>query len=330
MPQPDYDALAKQAGGVDYDSLASQSGGIADSPTSTVTRPTATISAVHPPDSMAGKVAQWASNVSHDLKYGTNLTGVGTILQKLGAHGLEVGNSPEVGEFMGSLPLGLMRTLKGNAEMQQPGKIMKGLGDSVAGGLQAATIPSAMMAPEATEEAVEAMSGKIPSIERASKSFQAVSQIAGSHPVSVSPALSDSLMQYQQLVDAGGSRSLAVSKFLNRLTDPTKGPLTYDEARLFQSNISELSADEAQRLKPVMKRQVGQIASNLGDTVENTAANAGVLDKFRSAMSEYSAAKTNQARIEVLKKWGIKTLAASALGGAGAAGAKAVYDAARK
>ena len=88
----------------------------------------------------------------------------------------------------------------------------------------------------------------IPNAERAGQAFQEVSKVAGSHTVPVTDGLSNSLMKYQQLVDSGGSRSLAVSKLLNRLTDPEKGPLTYDEARLFQSNISRLSADEFNRL----------------------------------------------------------------------------------
>jgi hypothetical protein len=154
---------------------------------------------------------------------------------------------------------------------------------------------------------------KFPSVERAGQTFQSVSKSANGHTVSVTPELSDALFKYQNLVDSGGSRSLAVSKLLNRLTSPDKGPLTYEEARLFQSNISRLSADETQRLTPVMKRQVGQIAGELNKAVENTTASVGQLDNFRSAMKEYSQAKTNEARMEVLKKWGIKAGAAAAL-----------------
>lgn len=194
-------------------------------------------------------------------------------------------------------------------------------------------------APLAVAAATEGLARGVPAVAAAAKdalpsarlanageAFQAVSKVAGKHTVPVTSGLSDSLLQYQQLVDAGGSRSLAVSKLLNRVTDPTKGPLTYDEARLFQSNISRLSADEAQRLTPVMKRQVGQIASELNGAVENTAASTGQLAKFQSAMKEYSAAKTLEARMEVLKKYGIKAGLAALGGGAAAAGAKLAYD----
>lgn len=148
----------------------------------------------------------------------------------------------------------------------------------------------------------------LPSTERAGAAFQEVSKVAGNHTVAVTPGLSDALMQYQQLVDAGGSRSLAVSKLLNRLTSPTAAPLTYDEARLFQSNISRLSADEAQRLTPVMKRQVGQIAAELSKTVETTAANAGKLEEFQGAMKQYRQAKQIEAVKENVKDVAVSTL----------------------
>lgn len=178
--------------------------------------------------------------------------------------------------------------------------------------------------------AVGQIADRIPSAERAGEAFQAVSKVVGKHTVAVTPGLSDSLMQYQQLVDAGGSRSLAVSKLMNRLTSPNAAPLTYEEARLFQSNISRLSADEFQRLTPVMQRQVGQISSELNKAVQTTAADAGQLDKFQGAMQEYAAAKSLQAKMDVLKKYGMKAAAYAARGGLAAAGAKAVYDMSQK
>lgn len=160
--------------------------------------------------------------------------------------------------------------------------------------------------------------GKIPSFERAGQNFQEVMGAAKTNPVPVSDELSDSLMQYRKLVDAGGSRSLSVEKLLQRVTSPDKGPLTYEEARDFGSNISRLSADESQRLTPVMKRAVGQIAQNLRSVTADTATQAGKGPQFQSAMKEYSQASTLQDLASRAKDVGIDAfLKAIGLGAGG-------------
>lgn len=118
---------------------------------------TATISAVHEPTTFLGKFGRWAENVSNDIKYGTDQTGIGTILKKMGAHGVYAGNPEAVGDFMASLPLGLLKSAKGTTEVSPhviggpEGKTWQGLKDVVGGGLQAATIPSVFVAPEVSE-----------------------------------------------------------------------------------------------------------------------------------------------------------------------------------
>jgi hypothetical protein len=47
--------------------------------------PMATMSAIPQPTTVSGRVERWAQNVSDDLKYGTDLTGIGTVLKKMGA-----------------------------------------------------------------------------------------------------------------------------------------------------------------------------------------------------------------------------------------------------
>lgn len=119
-----------------------------------VVQPTATISAIHEPTTFLGKFGRWAENVSNDLKYGTDETGIGTVLKKMGAHGVYMGNSEAVGDFMASLPLGLLKTAKGTSELApaiiggEKGRTWQGVKDVVGGGLQALTIPSAFVAPE--------------------------------------------------------------------------------------------------------------------------------------------------------------------------------------
>src|ERR1700678_262090 len=133
------------------------SGSIVDFDPSSGGRPqtsTATISAGQEPTTYLGKFGRWAENVANDIKYGTDHTGIGTVLQKMGAHGVYNGNSDAVGDFMASLPLGLLKMGKGSSEVAPEviggpqGKTWQGLKDVVGGGFQAATIPAAFVAPE--------------------------------------------------------------------------------------------------------------------------------------------------------------------------------------
>lgn len=109
------------------------------------------ISATPQPTSIAGKVEKGARDFGNDLKYGTANTVAGQILRKLGAPGLYSGQPEAVGDFMGSLPLGVTKATQGVAETAQSGKRWQGTKDAVSGAMQAATIPSAFAAPEAAE-----------------------------------------------------------------------------------------------------------------------------------------------------------------------------------
>jgi len=137
-------------------------------------QPTDTVSAV-PDSTFADKLSNWSSNVSSDLKHGTDITGVGRVLKALGAHGLDMGVSPGVADFMGSLPLGLLKATKGAAEVTQPGQRIQGAKDVVGGALDASTIPSAFVAPEAGELAGE---GVDVAATQAAKAAKAVSSAA--------------------------------------------------------------------------------------------------------------------------------------------------------
>jgi len=109
------------------------------------------MSAQSQPTSLGGKLAQWAQNVSDDIKYGTDVTGVGSVLKKMGAHGVYNGNSQQVGDFMASLPLGLLRATQGSGEVAQ-GQVKQGAKDIGLGALQASQIPSTFFAgPEVGE-----------------------------------------------------------------------------------------------------------------------------------------------------------------------------------
>lgn len=145
--------------------------------------PPSTISAQPKPTGVMDSIAKWTDNVANDIKYGTDTTGVGTVLKKMGAHGVYNGNSQAVGDFMASLPLGLMRMAKGGAETNQPGKVIQGAKDIMAGAGQAATMPSladtggAVDTAAGLAEAATKAPGRI--IEAASKIPSAVSELVG-------------------------------------------------------------------------------------------------------------------------------------------------------
>jgi hypothetical protein len=137
-------------------------------------QPTDSFNAI-PDATVADKVKNWANNVTSDLRHGTDLTGVGTVLKKMGAHGLDMGVSPGVADFMGSLPLGLLKATKGAAEVTQPGQRVQGAKDVVGGALDASTIPGAFVAPEAGELAGD---GVDVAATQAAKAARAVSSVA--------------------------------------------------------------------------------------------------------------------------------------------------------
>lgn len=156
----------------------------------------------------------------------------------------------------------------------------------------------------------------IPSSKNAGKIFDEVAEKVSSHPVDMTNELSRSASRIQQLSDTGSSMPMAARKFLLRVTDPDKPQLTYKEARDFYSNLSRISADEAQRLTPVMKRALSQFTYDLGKSIESTTARGDQLDKFQKAMSEYRNSMRVQNVLEELKDKVIKTLpwAAAAYG----------------
>lgn len=158
---------------------------------------------------------------------------------------------------------------------------------------------------------------KLPSYERASQNFNAVQQAAGDMPVDVSEA-GDHALRIQEMAGRGGSQPKVVRDFVTRATAPNAKPLTYSELRDFASNASRLSADEAGRLTPAMKREMGAFAQSLNKANEGAAEAAGVGDKYRAAMNEYrNAARLNdfkQGVKDVAKSQAIKTVGGGLLG----------------
>jgi hypothetical protein len=281
----------------------------------------ATISAVPPSTGWRDSLSRWAENVSNDVKYGTDTTGVGTVLKKMGAHGVYSGNPEAVGDFMASLPLGLLRSTKGAGEVTQPGQAWQGAKDIVGGAAQAATIPASFMAPEAGELATDATTGAahalagkaLPSVMRqnAGKLFASVSEDAGSVPVALDNAQQGAanLLDWQGKINPGS----IVNKFLQRVTRPNLPTMDYDEARQWYQVLGNMSADEASKLPPAVMRDVKGLVAGLKTDIGNAADQVGRAADYYQAMGDYAKAARLSEWLEAAKKWAIP----AAIGAAG-------------
>lgn len=299
----DYDALAQQHGGtvaVDYDALAAQHGGTS---VSAAPLPNAGLSGPAQPitpsstvtDKVLGTLGQYPGTPT-DTSYG--------VMPSTTAYGIRLGDK--------------------NAPPMASPQFQQSVTDQAVKGGQMAMGGGGIK--NATEGAVALAGEVLPSAERAGQAFKKVSATVGKHTVPITDGLSNALMNYQGLVDTGGSRSLAVSKLLSRITSPDAAPLTYDEARQFYSNISRLSANESMRLTPQMKRAVGMIAQEFNGAISQTADDAGKLGQFQGAMKEYASAKNLEDKVELAKKYLIRGGIGALGGGLAGAGAKLGYD----
>jgi len=158
------------------------------------------------------------------------------------------------------------------------------------------------------------------------KALQAASQKAGNAPVELSPQTNEIVDKIVQQGKLGGKIPKVITDFLDRVGPSTRqaaeaapGPLTYDEARILQSNASQLSVNEANDLKGQLKSLIPQFAKSFGRDVQTAADAAGAGPEHAIGMQEYAAASS---RNRVVVK------AAKALAGSGAAaiGGKILYD----
>lgn len=161
----------------------------------------------------------------------------------------------------------------------------------------------------------------LPSKARASAGFAEVERAAANVPVDVSGPGTTAL-RMRELAGRGGQLPKVVKDFINRVTDPNKGPLTYQEARDFYSNASgRLSDAEAAKLKPNMKFWLGQFTRDLDGSIRDSAESVGKGQQYGQAMSEYR----NAARLRSAAKEGAKWAGRGALGVGGAEAVKKLW-----
>ena len=151
----------------------------------------------------------------------------------------------------------------------------------------------------AVSRGAEAVSKAIPSTERAGEAFEEVKGAAGKIPVDVTEPEKIAI-ETQRLGQSGGVVPKVIRDWLKR-TEHVGQPVTYEEARDFYSNATRLSSDEAQKMTPVMKKQVSRFTDALRTATKDAAGEAGKADKFEGAMKEYAAAKRMENRKEFVK-----------------------------
>jgi len=202
------------------------------------------------PTTWAGKFGKWADDVALDLQDGGDRTGLGTVLQKLGARGLHTGNSEAVGDFMGSLPLGLLQAGKGTSELTPKilggpkGQTIQGLKDVVGGGLKAITEPAAFVAPEETGLSDEGLLSD--AANAASKTASTVSNAASKTAESVSNAAQAVKGVFTNIPKQ------TESQLVETVGDAAEqAGLTRPEADTFQGSVGELADQFKQRAQNV-------------------------------------------------------------------------------
>lgn len=198
----------------------------------------------------------------------------------------------------------IARAMGGGEQAQELGGELGGLAGGFGGGAA-----GARLIPKAT--------AMVPSAERAGRNFERVMQAAGTMPVDLTKA-SAPVIRALELERAGsGAPPPVISKMAERIPQHTDMPMTFKEARDFQSNAGRLSAAESLNAKPQMKAQVAQLAKALADENQSVAEKAGVGDLYAKAMKEYRQAKTIEGVKENAKDLAKSTAAKYILGGAG-------------
>jgi hypothetical protein len=154
--------------------------------------------------------------------------------------------------------------------------------------------------------------------ETAESLFNTVSQNAGKIPVNLNNAQegATALLDWKDKVNPGPT----INKFLNRITDSEKGPLTYDEARDWYSLLSKLSADESSKLPPAVMRDLKGTVRGLKVDIGDSADQVGHAADYYRAMGNYAKAARMQETWQNLKQWAVPAAVKAAASAVGAGG----------
>lgn len=133
------------------------------------------------------------------------------------------------------------------------------------------------------------------------------------------------LMDWQKKTQLGPT----INKYLNRITNPKLGPLTYSEARDYYQLLGRMSADEASKLPPVVQRNLTQMVIGLKEDIGDAADQVGRAAEYYKGMKDYGTAMRLQGWYDftknLLTKEALSGIAKGAGVGAGGAIGYQVY-----
>lgn len=186
--------------------------------------------------------------------------------------------------------------------------------------------PAAAPIIEKAAGAVGAAKEAIPSAQHAAQALNELKQEVGNVPINVEKPASTAFEIWKQS-ERGADLPSTVRKLVTRLTDLEAEPMTYEEAKDFQSNISNLSASERMQVNANTGRLVGKLNAELKDALKEAADTEGQGQKFVDAMREYHRAMKIQGVKDEVASKAIKTLVYGLLGGAAARAGFDIYQA---
>lgn len=127
--------------------------------------------------------------------------------------------------------------------------------------------------------------GELPSAAHAGGVLGDVTEAANNVRVPLSKVTAP-LQRVTELGERGGTLPTSANALLKRTQ--MLGDMTFPEARDYYSNISSLSADDANKLSPVMKRAVGAMKAGFHGDLTEAANQVGMGDEYANAMKEYA------------------------------------------
>jgi hypothetical protein len=276
-------------------------------------------------------VKGWLSNLEGDVRYGGTRTLPGRVLHAMGAQGINIGAQAGAGDTLASPVLGPIHAAQGVAET--PEHPVRGPLKALGGVLETATLPASFMAPEAAETSA-AIPGMVASkvTGRAAKSaggelFNTVAKAASDANLTVNTG--EAIEAAQKITEnaaRAGRNVLGIRKFVQRVSDAEKGPLTYEEARGFYQNIRNLSVSDQNALNPATKRLVDNFLSKLDSGIRTAADSIGQGDNYSKAMELYRKGAQQAEFYEKKLVPYMKKLAVGAAIGVGARGGYDLYD----
>lgn len=174
---------------------------------------------------------------------------------------------------------------------------------------------------EAGSAAADAISDAMPAAQkaRAAGLLQSVAHDANQVPVQLNNAgdAASDLMDWQKKTQLGPT----VNKFLNRITDPKQGPLTYEDARDYYQLLGRMSVNESTKLAPAVQRDLTRMVVGLKQDIGDAADTVGRAQDYYQGIGDYAQASKYQDWLDDAKDFVAKQAIPAAAKGVGAAGA---------